>query len=189
MDYERYKLLRFVANRFACLALSTLLPLPALAASTAPLEACTKITDNGARLTCLDREVAALLAREHAATAAAAAVPVSPAVSGAAAPAPGPQLTEEQKMGLTPGRIQQIERPASAPPPLQTLTVPISAISVDGNGHQVITLENGQVWRQVELDTRFSVHVGDSITVSRGASGSYFMSLGKHINTRVSRIR
>jgi hypothetical protein len=178
-------LLRFVANRFAYLALAMLLPLPVLAASTAALEACTKITDGSARLACLDREVAALLAREHAPTAAAA-VPLAAATAPAAAPG---SLTEEQKMGLTPGRIQQIERPPSAPPPLQTLTVAIKDMSVDGNGHQVFTLENGQVWRQVELDTRFSVHVGDSIEISRGASGSYFMSLGKHINTRVSRMR
>jgi hypothetical protein len=181
-------LLRFVANRFAYLVLAMLLPLPVLAASTAALEACTKITDGSARLACLDREVAALLAREHAPTAAAVPPAAATVPAAAAAAAPG-ALTEEQKMGLTPGRIQQIERPPSAPPPLQTLTVAIKDMSVDANGHQVFTLENGQVWRQVELDTRFSVHVGDSIEISRGASGSYFMSLGKHINTRVSRMR
>jgi len=177
-----------VANRFVYLALTTLLPLPLLAANTAALEACTKIADGSARLACLDREVAALLARERTPAGEVPLAAATTAPTAASTPAPA-QLTDEQKMGLTPGRIQQLERPPAAPPALQTLTVPITAISVDGNGHQVFTLENGQVWRQVELDTRFSVHTGDSITISRGASGSYFMSLGKHINTRVSRVR
>jgi len=119
--------------------------------------------------------------------AAAAAPPAKPSAAPAAVPPPR-QLSEEQKMGLTPGRIQQLERPASAPPPPSTMTVVIQNISVDGNGHQVFSLENGQIWRQVELDTHFSVKPGDNITISKGALGSYFMSLGKHRNTRVSRI-
>ena len=159
-----------------------LCPLPVPAASNAALYACTRIADDSPRLVCFDREVAAMMAREHAAGAA----PAAAATAPAAAPKP---LTAEQQMGLTPGRIQQLERPANAPPPLDTLTVAIQSITVDGNGHQVFTLQNGQVWRQVELDTRFSVNVGDSITISHGASGSYFMSFGKHRNTRVSRVR
>lgn len=91
-------------------------------------------------------------------------------------------------MGLTPGRIQQLERPASAPPPPSTLTAAVQSIKVDGNGHQMFTLENGQIWRQVELDTHFSVNLGENVTISKGVLGSYFMSVGKHRNTRVSRI-
>ena len=159
-----------------------LLPLPVLAATTSALEACTKVTDDSARLACFDREAAALISRGHAPAAAAASVAAAPAAS----PAP---LTEEQKMGLSSARIEQLQRPPSAPPPIQTLTVAITGVSADGNGHQLFTLENGQVWRQVELDTHFSAKPGDSITISRGISGSYFLSLGKHSNTRVSRVR
>lgn len=182
-DRERYKLLRRVANRIACVALAALLPLSAVAASNAALEACTKLTDASARLACFDREVAALMTREQKANTAA------PGAAAAKTAVPPPrQLTEEQKMGLTPERIQQLERPATAPPPPSTMTAAIQGISVDGNGHQVFTLENGQIWRQVEVDSHFSVKPGDSITISKGALGSYFMSLGKHRNTRVSRV-
>lgn len=160
-------------------------PLIVAAASNAALEACTKLTDDGARLACFDREVAALMARQHAAGAPAAA---ANAAAPAAATPPPRALTEEQKMGLPSGRILQLERPASAPPPPSSMTVAIKSISVDGNNHQVFTLENGQIWRQVELDAHFSVKPGDSITISRGVMDSYFMSLGKHRNTRVSRI-
>jgi hypothetical protein len=183
-ELGRYKLLHAVANRIAWLALAMLSPLSVAAASNAALEACTKLSDDSARLACFDREVAALIAREHAPA------PVAAAPPAAAAPAPAPakQLTEEEKMGLTPGRIQQLERPPSAPPPPDTMSVDIQSIAVDANGYQVFTLANGQVWRQVERDTTFRVKAGDSIVISRGVMGSYFLSYGKHRNTRVSRV-
>jgi hypothetical protein len=161
--------------------LLALSPLTVPADPFSAIEACTKLSDDQARLACFDREVAAHQAREmrH---------PPAPAAAPAAA-AKAPQLSEEQKMGLTPGRIQQLEKPPGAPPPLKELTVTIQSISVDGNGHQVFTLGNGQIWRQVELDGSFSVRPGDSVVISRGVSNSFFMSFGKHRNTRVSRVR
>jgi hypothetical protein len=188
---ERYKLLRAVANRIAWLTFAMLSPLSVWAASNTALEACTKLSEDSARLACFDREVAALMAREHARAPAAAAAPaaVAPAPAAVApAPAPAKQLTEEEKMGLTPGRIQQLERPPSAPPPPETMTVDIQSIAVDANGYQVFTLVNGQIWRQVERDTTFRVKAGYSIVISRGVMGSYFLSYGKHRNTRVSRV-
>lgn len=179
---ERYKLMRVVANRVAGAALLMLAPLTALSQSGSPIEACARLTNDQARLACFDREVAAQMAREGHPAAGPAAAPAPP-------PAPAAKLTEEQKLGLTPGRIQQIERPAGAPPPLQELTIKIASQHTDGNGHQVFTLENGQVWRQVELDTSFTVHPGDAVTISKGVMGSYFMSFGTHRNTRVSRVR
>jgi hypothetical protein len=175
--------MRFVANRVVG-GLLALTPLTALSQANSAIEACTKLTDEHARLACFDREVGAQMAREaHAATAAPPAAAVAPP-----APALASKLTDEQKMGLTPGRIQQLERPADAPPPLQALTVKITNLTTDLANHQIFTLENGQVWRQVELDGSFTVKAGDVITISRGAMGSYFMSFGKHRNTRVSRV-
>ena len=144
--------------------------------------ACTTIPDDRARLACFDREVAGQLARKEPHTVAgptAAATPV----------APPPPLSEEQKMGLTPGRIAQLEKPPSAPPPPEQVTVTIQRIAVNGDGRQVFELATGQIWRQVEPDARFLVHPGDSVVISRGVADSYFMSFGKHRNTRVSRVR
>lgn len=180
-DCERYKLLRLIATGLAGAVLVMGLPLTALAQRNAAIEACTRLSDDQARLACFDREVKAQMAREAAHPASPAAAPVPPP------PAPT-QLTEEQKMGLTLGRIQQLEKPPGAPPELKELTVAIKSVSVDGNGKQVFGLDNGQIWRQVELDQHFSVKPGDSVVISRGVAGSYFMSYGKHRNTRVSRI-
>lgn len=163
------------------------LPLTLLAESNSAIEACTQLSDDQARLACFDREVAAQKAREGRHSQPSAAAPAH-AVAAPAPAAAAPQLTEEQKMGLTPARIQQLEKPPGAPPPLKELTVSVQSISVDGNGHQVFTLDNGQIWRQVELDGSFSVRPGDSVLISRGVSNSYFMSFGKHRNTRVSRV-
>ena len=156
-----------------------LTPLSVSAQSTAAIEACTRLTEDGARLACFDREVAAHMARARSAAAVGA-----PAAASAAAT----KLTEEQKLGLTPGRIQQLERPRNAPPPLQELEARIESLYVDPNGHQVIRLENGQVWRQVET-SEFSVHPGDSVKISKGLSGSYFMLFGSHRSARVSRVK
>jgi hypothetical protein len=186
-DCERYKLRRLVANRLAgsVLLMLTLWPLTLVAQSGSAIEACAQLRDDQARLACFDREVAAQKAREALHSQPSAAVPAHVAAAPAAA---APQLTEEQKMGLTPARIQQLEKPPGAPPPLKELTVTVESISVDGNGHQMFTLGNGQIWRQVELDGSFSIHPGDSVVISRGVSNSYFMSFGKHRNTRVSRV-
>jgi hypothetical protein len=171
----------FVANRVVLIGLLTLMPLTAMSQSNSAIEACTKLTDEHARLACFDREVGAQMARE-----ARAAAPAGPAP--ATAPTPAAKLTEEQKMGLTPGRIQQLERPTDAPAPLQELAVKVTSLTTDLAGHQVFTLSNGQVWRQVEVDEKFSIKAGDEVTISRGVMGSYFMSFGKHRNTRVSRV-
>jgi hypothetical protein len=190
------------AKHFVCSALLTFLPLGVMAQSNSALEACAKLSDDQARLACFDREAAAQTAHEgHAAATAAAATAApaaaavgvaaaAPAAATAAAPvAAAPKLSEEQKMGLTPARIQELEKPPGAPPPLKELSLKIQSNTTDGNGHQVFTLENGQVWRQVEPDTRFSVHPGDTVTISHGVLGSYFMSFGSHSNCRVSRVR
>jgi hypothetical protein len=39
----------------------------------------------------------------------------------------------------------------------------------------VITLDNGQVWAQVPTGTRFSLRVGDTVTITPGALGSFLL--------------
>jgi hypothetical protein len=164
-------------------------PAVTVAASTAAIESCTKLTDDKERLACFDKEVAAQIAHESrgAADAARPAPPASAptASSGSATP---PKLTAEQKMGLAPERIQKLEAPADAAAPLKTLTANIQGVRTDADGREVFTLENGQVWRQVELEPRFTVHPGDTVKIERGVFGSFFLSANVHSNTRVTRV-
>lgn len=53
----------------------------------------------------------------------------------------------------------------------------------------VATLDNGQVWSQTETNTRIDVRVGDTVSIRRGALGSYLLSDGEGLATRVKRLR
>lgn len=174
---------RALANHRRSAAFVALLLLAAGAESSAQIESCTRLSDDRERLACFDREAAAQMAREGRSPGTAA--PVTPTAASEALP---PKLTEEQKMGLSPARVGQLENPRGAAVPPKELTVTIRGVAVDGNAHQVFTLTNGQIWRQVELDTAFIVHPEDRVVISRGVGGSYFMSFGKHRSTRVSRL-
>jgi hypothetical protein len=53
----------------------------------------------------------------------------------------------------------------------------------------VVTLDNEQMWAQIELNSRIDVRVGDMVRIRRGALGSYLLSNDAGIATRVRRVR
>jgi hypothetical protein len=185
---QRYKLTLLLPKNLALTSIVMLGPAVALAASTVAIESCTKLSDAKERLACFDKEVAAQIAREsHGAADVASVTPTksAPTASGAAKP---PKLTEEQKMGFDAGKVQKLEAPADAPAPLKTLTTKIQGVATNANGREIFTLENGQVWRQVELDPKFNVHPGDTVQIERGAFGSFWLSANVHSHTHVTRV-
>jgi hypothetical protein len=149
------------------------------AAGSAPsgIEACAQIADEKQRLACFDREI--VLQKQRAPVAAPATTP--------SAPPAAPELPPEQRMGLSPGKILQLQ-PTRAPD-LKELTAKIQQVSANGSGLQVFTLDNGQVWQQIETDTMFAVRPGDTVRITKALLGSYFMSANAHMSTRVSRSR
>ena len=153
-----------------------LLPGYAGAAGPAPsgFDSCAQITDDKERLACFDREYALQKDRKQ---------------TGGPAPASPPaQLSPEQAMGLTPGKILQLQGSPSDTD-LKELTARIQGVSSNASGRAVITLDNGQVWQQVEADSKFAVRPGDSVRITKAVLGSFFMSVSAnaHMNTRVSR--
>jgi hypothetical protein len=65
----------------------------------------------------------------------------------------------------------------------------VLAIVNRGFGKFAVTLDNGQVWAQQEVPD-FTLHVGDVITIRRGALGALWMvSPSGHSQTRVQRIQ
>jgi hypothetical protein len=54
---------------------------------------------------------------------------------------------------------------------------------------QVFVLDNAQTWQQIELDLGFTVRIGQEVTISKGALGSFWLSADSHRATRVKRIR
>ena len=164
--------------RKAIVLLGTLLPGHAWATEPpSGIDACPQIAGDRERLACFDREFALLRQRKPASEA---------GVAAAQAKAREPELSPEQAMGLTPGKILKLEG-SSRGTALKELTVKIQGVSTNTSGRTVFQLDNGQVWQQVEPDPTFTVRPGDTVHISKGMLGSFFMSASVHSNTRVTR--
>jgi hypothetical protein len=149
----------------------------------AGLFACRELTDAAARLACFDRETAAL-ARSPGAPVAAAPI-TTPATPTA------PRLTPEQKFGLSPKAIEAKEEAAATKGPTETkLQARITALALLGDGRTLFTLDNSQVWRQLEADgTDVMAKLGDAVTISRGMLGSYWLQMKTGRGCKVTRLR
>lgn len=166
------------------------------------LDNCPKIADDKGRLACFDREFASLAQRKPAVAAAPRAAPASgaantlamgsagpaaPAKSAAASTAASGELTPEQAIGLPPAKILKLQKSPTGTE-LKALDARIEGVSVNASGRGVFKLNNGQVWQQVEPDSQFEVHPGDSVHITKALLGSFFMSASKKRSTRVSRL-
>ena len=152
-----------------------------LAAPTA--DQCAKLADDAARLSCYDAifrtPAGAPVSPAAAATAATAAV--------ASAPAPARPVDPEAEFGLTPAQQRKLQ-PENAPPlPPETLTAKVAAVGRKPMGELVVTLENKQVWVQIDVDNKARVKAGDTVTIKRGTLGSYLLVSPNGVATRVRR--
>jgi hypothetical protein len=161
----------------------------------AGLLSCRDLTDAAARLACFDRETAAL-ARAPAAPPLAAAPVTTPASPSPATLSPAtptaPSLTPEQKFGLSSSSIVANEEAAGAQAPKEAklLQARITALALAGDGRALFTLDNSQVWRQMEADgTDVMARLGDPVTISRGLLGSYWLQLKTGRGCKVTRLR
>jgi hypothetical protein len=186
-----------------CVALLCLVyALPGGAAEPlAGILACRALTDAAARLACFDRETAALASGSAAALSAAqaTAAPATPApatvtqatAAPAAAPAhPAPVLDPQQSFGLSGSAIAANEEASGArPPKVSKLESRVVALALTGNGRTLFTLENTQVWRQLESEGDMLAKLGDVATISRGLLGSYWLQLKNGRGCKVTRER
>ena len=162
---------------------------PAMAqdALSSQLTACVQITGVLQRLACYDR-VAHSLGPVP--------VPRSAPVQRAAPPpvAYAPPIAAAPPVAAPPIGLgsERLPRTASAAPRrAQELTAAITGISFDARGRFTITLDNGQVWRQLEGDTAMLQGARNSTArISRGALGSYDLNVvGRNATYRVSRLQ
>lgn len=189
--------------RISLLLVCMVCALPCAAAEPlAGLLACRSIADSAARLACFDRETAALATAPAASLAAA---PASPSSFAATAQAPAvaqtaaarsaaqpsaPVLDPQQTFGLSGSAIAANEEAArTRPAKLAKLESRVVGLSLAGNGRTVFTLENSQMWRQIESDGDMLARLGDVATISRGVLGSYWLQLKSGRGCKVTRIR
>lgn len=169
-------------GRLWVVGLLALLESGSLVAQSLPptLDACTRIAADKERLECFDRESAALSRR---------APPLSRELAVAPEATSARQLTPEQKFGLSPDRVRQQEEHRGAAPAMKELQAHVTRLSGSGASRYMIVLDNGQVWRQTETRSSFSLRPGDLVTVSQGALGAFFLSTGPHNSTKVERVQ
>jgi hypothetical protein len=117
--------------------------------------------------------------------------PPAPLPAPLAAQAAPASLTPEQKLGLSPEGVRKLEakQGVKMAPEVKNLTAHIASVSRTASGRMVMTLDNGQVWRQSESRSTFEApQPGELATISHGALGSFWLATGKHNWTRVERI-
>jgi hypothetical protein len=141
--------------------------------ATSALRACRAETDDAKRLACYDREMARMVESEHSAPAAA---------TAARPPAEPPPSSATERFGLPPERIVKQDAVPSK------LTARVSSVSQRAQGRYLITLDNGQVWLQMEDSLGFAPQAGGSVTVTRGMTGAYYMA-DKHYVVSVRRMQ
>jgi len=163
---------------------------PAGAQSLQAVRACTTEADAALRLRCYDRAAG----RPDAAAAAAAATtpaPASPAPAssaaptsaGAAASAPTPAAAPE--FGVAGGPLSAKKQAAAT----HQITASVTAIQTKPHGELVITLDNGEVWAQLEPVAYFPLNVGDSVQIRAATLGSYLLFTPAKRSTKVTRLR
>lgn len=171
-------------SRFALHAVIGLLATAATSAaaqeSQAFLEAmrsCASQTEDAARLRCYDHVVA----RFHEGGDS-----TRPAAGAAAVDAAKPL----DQFGLTSGPILAQRPEEERPHPLKQMSAHVAALSHRPDGNLVLRLDNEQVWEQSEQGPDLRIAPGDSITIDRGALGSYWLSAttGRH-PIKVRRVR
>ncbi|MEO7205296.1 MAG: hypothetical protein ABI356_10865 [Steroidobacteraceae bacterium] len=151
------------------------------------------MTDSAARLACFDRETAALVNAPAAPLTAVVPAAAAPESNAAPAVAPGnaaPVLDARQSFGLSGSAIAAHEEAAGArPQKLAKIEARVVALALSGNGRTLFTLDNTQIWRQLESDGDMLAKLGDSATISHGLLGSYWLQLKNGRGCKVTRVR
>jgi hypothetical protein len=124
------------------------------------IQACRKETDDGLRLACFDREVAKF------------------------------SQSVQPTFGVTAAPVGTVERPSSKNDvPIKSLTATVVELRDRLHAGFVVTLDNGQVWMQNELEATRGVKVGDTVTIKPGALGSFWLVGPTGWPTKAHRVR
>jgi hypothetical protein len=153
---------------------------PAQASSSdslaAQLKRCASLTDASPRLACYDalagrappHATTAGTAPSLAATGSAATSTSGTAEAPVGAPAAAPSAPNFVDFGVRNGPLQAQRDPVRE----KSMFAVVSAVSFRGRGELVVTLDNGQVWRQIQA-AEYPLKPGDHVEIDVAALGSY----------------
>jgi hypothetical protein len=173
------------------------------------VRACRAERDDARRLACFDAASARLgepgTPLAGAAAGGSGSASAAPSTAGAASAAAGAssaaggatgtaaavaQMTPEERFGFR-GEVarETLDRQRAELPELERLTTTVTATGRQAGGDFVVTLANGQVWAQLPTGTPQRLKVGDEITISPAALGSYILKMPNGRGVRVRRVR
>jgi hypothetical protein len=150
---------------------------PVQASSSNPLAAqlkrCASLADASARLACYDAlaGVAAPTAQAAPSPSAGGSAGKIPSSSAAAAPVAAPAAPAAPNItdfGVRNGPLQAERDPVRE----KTMLAVVSAVGSRGRGELVVTLDNGQVWKQIQ-PSDYPLKPGDHVEIDVAALGSY----------------
>jgi hypothetical protein len=99
------------------------------------------------------------------------------------APAP------EELFGMsTDVRSPERKEPGDERAALESITQRVTQVRAGRDGGAIVTLENGQIWQQVD-GKYLLVEVGDTVTISRAAFGTFRLGTTENRSARVKRVR
>lgn len=90
---------------------------------------------------------------------------------------------------MSAGAIQEQEIAAGArPAKISKIDAHIVRTAHTSDGHMVFTLDNDQVWRQIEA-VDMLVQPGEAVSISRAMLGSFWLKMSSARGCRVTRVR
>jgi len=98
-----------------------------------------------------------------------------------------PQV-EADRFGLTVDIARQRDPEAVRREEQAVLPGKIAALRQGPRGEYIFTLDNRQVWMQVQVEPNKTFAVGESVHIEHGAMGSLWLTADKNRMTRVKRI-
>jgi len=157
-------------------------PLSGVAAE--PSHPCSAIDDASQRLACYD---AAFGRPAGATTVTITPKPALAPATTATAAAVDPVAQQRAEFGLSDAakKARDPQQAAQA----ESITDTLAALGQRPTGELVFNLQNGQVWMQIESDTRTRVKAGDTVTIRKGALGSFLLVGPDRVSVRVRRAR
>lgn len=139
---------------------------------------CAAVPDDLGRLACYDAE----FGRPESTATQAAQPRLVPQVEAVAASG------AEVDFGLSKWAKRNLDPTAAKAQP-QRITARIRQVERQRDGRFLVTLENEQVWLQVETMSRARVAVGDEVTIREASLGSFLLVTANQVATRVRRLR
>ena len=171
---------------------------------TDPLEACAQKADATARLACFDQEMqrrhatSALRPAPAASAPPAGRAPTAPAAPVASAPAvqedpaaPSAAAHVDENAGLSGPTLRKKLRDEGVEetPKPKPIVAQVAKAVWRPDHRYTLALDNGQVWEQVEEQQGIYVDAHDTVTISPGVLGAFFLETSKRKSFRVRRLQ